>query len=306
VESRTGRNGHGASVASRHRHSGLSRASDRSLRCARSAETPGYGSSWKRQERASRDSPGRPACTSSTLTPQISSPREPDTSSACSTSWASGGGPQTQQMEANMIPLSRGRLILLALTTLLLVVVGTAAARNFRSYCCVGVSNAPVETGVWFTGNSTWGLARRDLSTIVFNAVGFNGINNYGPTTLNPTYFTPTACDSPNYDLCIFDHPYGNNNLLGFNQCVPGYQSQAHPNQVCFRGYNKVNLTYVTTEALARHVVCHEMGHSVGVTHYIDSNPPAMADDATVCATNGATYPTNLGAHEIAHINGRY
>jgi hypothetical protein len=48
------------------------------------------------------------------------------------------------------------------------------------------------------------------MSTIVFNAVGFNGNGNDGLTDLNPTYYTPAACDSANYDLCLFDHPYGN------------------------------------------------------------------------------------------------
>lgn len=166
-----------------------------------------------------------------------------------------------------------------------------AEASNFGSFGTPGAGGT--NNGVWLTPDSGWLVGRRALtapySTGVAEAVG----EEYGPTDLNVGVFSPSTCDI--YDVCVYDHDYGDNGLNGWNACA-GAVIGNHPTQKCVQAWVRINLFFSPPP---KRIACHELGHSVGLRH---TDEQASCVKRTIEGGNSET----LSAHDKAHINDNY
>jgi hypothetical protein len=86
---------------------------------------------------------------------------------------------------------------------------------------------------------------------------------------------------------------------------------------VCSAAHLYINEGYISTlvypVTTLRKTECHEIGHSVGLTHYNDVNgdypdPPSGQDDCMISGSlpSASSVFTTYGTHHINHINGYY
>lgn len=174
------------------------------------------------------------------------------------------------------------------LAVVLVATASGAKAANFGSAGTAGTFG--LTNGVWLQVNSTWTVAKVSLEAGTANAVDSVMSTQYGPTVLNVSVST-ASCAS--YDTCVSDSWYGANGAAGWNQCA-GTTAGSHPNQTCTQTFVKVNLSYAIDEDV---VVCHELGHSVGLRH---------TSSTTSCMYTSATTVYVLEPHDIGHIDGHY
>lgn len=173
-----------------------------------------------------------------------------------------------------------------------ILVATPSAADNFGSEGTVGSDG--VKSGVWFTPDATWKVINRGLTSTYSAAASTVLTNQYAPTTLSLWYTSSGLCGAGGgpFDLCLYDDHYGDNGFSGWNACHL-YYSGTHPNQTCGQQWVRVNLTYSPP---ANFVMCHEIGHSVGLRH--TSNPGS-------CLNINNTSQV-LHQHDKDHINSRY
>lgn len=149
---------------------------------------------------------------------------------------------------------------------LCVLAVKTSYATNFGSQGTPG--SGGTTNGVFKTNNAYWNVIRRDLTTNYSDGVtltlgvDYDEIPGFTATTWEESY-----CQESGMDVCVFDFDYGDNNLYGWNACAGSY-SGTHPNMVCELNYTRINLHYAPP---AMRIACHELGHSVGLRHTIDS-----------------------------------
>ena len=140
-------------------------------------------------------------------------------------------------------------------------------------------------------------VKRVDLTAAYATAVSNVVADVYSPTDLNAySLVNDSACYTANR-ICTFDYDYGNNGFFGWTACVSGTSSGTNPNRTCGRQFVRFNLNY-SPPSVSR-LVCHELGHTVGLRHGDETNS-CMFDPIT-----GSTSST-LTSHDRAHIDGRY
>ena len=104
-------------------------------------------------------------------------------------------------------------------------------------------------------------------------AVDWSLANVYDPTAL--LAFTTTGA----WDTVLYNSYYGNNGLLGWHRCPESaQQGGSHPRHYCMDGEIRWNLSYTATfdtQNERRGIVCHELGHSIGL-----SPDPPMSGEA--------------------------
>lgn len=187
---------------------------------------------------------------------------------------------------------SRGRAVA---AVLLLVLVATIAPGRAVSASNFGSQAGPVlfglTTGVWLTTNSTLLVGRVELTATYSNAVQSVMSSEYNPTDLSVIVESPASCWG-GYDVCVFDLNFGDIGYHAWNSCA-GTTSGSHPNQTCSVQYVRINLLF---NPPANYVVCHEVGHSIGLRH---------SDDSASCMDEEGSSPV-LTNHDKGHINARY
>lgn len=147
---------------------------------------------------------------------------------------------------------------------------------------------------------SSIGIAEFSLTSQVSTNVNWVKNNVIDPTDLSSTRYTnQTNCaDSLGHDICVFDEFYPPEvNWYGAADCV-GTQSGNDPNRTCSRSRVRINLT--NGGQPTQPVVCHEMGHSVGLRH---------RTDVSSCLWNLGPPSSNSSvwdAHDKAHVNTKY
>ncbi len=189
--------------------------------------------------------------------------------------------------------MARG-LMSVALLAAALTIPVVAHSANVGSLGSAGnILNHQIN-GVWFVPTSGWDVGRRDLTTTYSNGVAATISNSFGPTRLNVGLFSPTSCGST-YEVCVFDINYGNNGVLGWNQCV-GTVVGADPLQTCSQQWVRINLD---ESPPAQRIACHELAHAVGLRHTAEQ---ASCVKATINGGNSSF----LSGHDIEHINIRY
>lgn len=187
----------------------------------------------------------------------------------------------------------RGHVVpLIAIIFLAVTQPATVSATNWGSLGTPGISGTT--NGVWLTPNNTWHIGRRAL-TAAHNTGVINSANDdYGPTDLVVSVSSASSCPDADWDQCVFDSDYGNNGLVGWNQCA-GSTNGSHPNQVCTLGFTKINLHY--SSWTPAEVACHELGHSIGLR------------EGTALAGSCMRDPAESGIllqHDRNHINNHY
>lgn len=110
------------------------------------------------------------------------------------------------------------------------------------------------------------------LPTIIRTALGWSFANNYG-TNLDMFQTTTSA-----WDVAVRELDYGSNGAVGWIDCPPtAVQSGSHPSHHCADQVFRIDDVYIydyDTTNEARNLVCHELGHTVGLRHSNDSDSP--------------------------------
>lgn len=186
-------------------------------------------------------------------------------------------------------PLQLRRLVLLFAA--LCVAPPVALATNFGSSA----------SGYRLAEDSYPGVAKLNLSYAASDGVNHTVINVYNPTDLLGAILNnQTNCaDSLGHDVCVLDANYGTTGWYGITECI-GTSFGSHPNMRCTRSRVRLNLTYYSFwQNFPRHLVCHEMGHSVGLQH---------RGSGSTCLYTPAfgPFPNYWDAHDNAHVNAHY
>lgn len=191
---------------------------------------------------------------------------------------------------------------------ILLVVLQPAAisiAGNVGSAGTPGTGDPFVQNGVWLTPNSTWAIAEVNLTAGMSSAL-FSALGDYVNQDLHVQngQATPvSSCTgSSGWDLCAFDLNYGDNGLVGVNQCA-GFVNGAHPNQTCTMDWVKYNNFYVDGYVASKKqfVACHEIAHGWGLRH-----PRPINQDSGSCIRDDGVVKVHLSTHSLNHLNTLY
>lgn len=114
-------------------------------------------------------------------------------------------------------PAWRRRMLVATVLAVGLGGTSSVQATNFGSEGIAGVGEG--KSGVWFTENSTFIVAKRAMTAVYSAGVSDALIDEYSPTDLIVGISTTDACVDANHDTCVYDDDYGDNGLNGWNAC---------------------------------------------------------------------------------------
>lgn len=197
-------------------------------------------------------------------------------------------------------------LLLMAVTVLLstLMIPTVASADNWGSEPCAaaGPNNVPPRRCVHLGDNTLhqWcedGTVGNQVPGILAAVV--EAMDDYDfYTVITTEHYCPITVHR---DVIIADFDYGNNGYTGWTECVPGTELiGAHPYRSCdsqkirFNG-NSRYAWEVDTHNERLTLACHEIGHTLGLWHFANSDKS--------CLNNNALVTSN---HDDAHINFNY
>jgi hypothetical protein len=209
------------------------------------------------------------------------------------------------------VPLRRLAVAAVAGLAGLAVAAPSASASNFGSTPCGGTPPNCVSLG----NNRTHTVRFRYLGQTSTSHEDIPGIraattyvlaNVYSKTDLT-AYHTDT---DPQPDVVMDDFNFAAfPTIAGWVNCGRDSTGQggSHPNKWC-RGQTLTLNSYLywsgsgvfDTAAQRRNVVCHELGHTVGLRHRTDTKKSCMWTYA------GGGAAATIDAHDRAHINGHY
>lgn len=138
------------------------------------------------------------------------------------------------------------------------------------------------------------------LPTIIRTAFGWSFTNNYG-TNLDMFQTTTSS-----WDVTARELNYGSTGVVGWVDCPPtAFQGGSHPSHHCADQILRLNDVYdfqYDTTNEARSVVCHELGHTVGLRHSNDVDSPGS------CMFRVGPDPTRIGLtpHDYEYLFSRY
>lgn len=181
-----------------------------------------------------------------------------------------------------------------AAMVLLLGAVYPALASNWGSTGSAGVVGTT--NAVSLLPDRTMTVKRVELTSSYSNAVFAIVTDRYNPTDLVASVGANTNSCPTSDRICVFDHDYGNNNLYGWTACHSG-SAGSNPSRTCAHQWVRLNLFY--TPPSSSRLVCHELGHTVGLRHGGETNScvySPIADSTT----------TSLTTQDVNHINAHY
>lgn len=192
------------------------------------------------------------------------------------------------------------------------LVAPPAGATNFGSTTC-GSGSPP--NCVSLANNRYHAVRYRHLGETASSREDIPGIRDAANWVLKNVYDATDMSayhddDDSRPDVIMDDFSYsGFSGIAGWVNCPSDNtgQSGSNPNRWC-RGQTLTLNSYLywadtgvfDTATQRRNVVCHELGHTVGLRHRSDSRDSCMWTYA------GAGAAAGLDGHDRAHVNGRY
>lgn len=171
-------------------------------------------------------------------------------------------------------------LVIIAVALILGLLLPTPFARGSNDKNIVAGQNSDVTVGLV------------SLTSAVSSAVGWNDSNNYEPTDMTMSLYSGDG-----REVDVYDANYGDTSWVGHYFC----EGISGTGTVCLYGTVQVNLYHVpsTNTDYNRAVVCHELGHAVGLAHELGS--------WSSCMISAPTSTTRwLSSHDIGIINSHY
>ncbi len=166
--------------------------------------------------------------------------------------------------------------------SLVLVVSTTAVGGHWRN-------EAGLYKGDDRSGTIDW--QQCDLNARFHDAWHLNNDHDIEPTDIVVT--TGHLCESDDYR--VNDYDYGANGFKGWWECHELVDAD-----MCDRGHVHINLYYGPyTDGEALHVMCQEIGHSIGLGHR-----PNTAGDT--CMDQTATTKKHFDSHDTNVVNEKY
>ncbi len=150
------------------------------------------------------------------------------------------------------------------------------------------------EPGLYFGDDrdGTIDFQQCELTTKYHDAWHLNNDHDIEPTDVVVT--TGHTCD--NLDVRVNDWDYGANGKAGWWEC----HSVAGDGVTCDTGHVHINLNTTKTDGEALHILCQEIGHSVGLGHRPD------ATTATCMDNSDSWDKRHLDAHDSNVINSNH
>ena len=173
------------------------------------------------------------------------------------------------------------RLALVAMTLFLAAIAPTVAASN--------------DLGIHTGTNGYLEVRQYFVQTQTAAQISWNNSNNINPTDLTVVMCTQNGSVSCGIkEVNIADSDWGDSGWYGQWDCI-SWESPT----VCDTGWVDLNTYYGPyTDNVMRSLVCHEVGHAMGLAH---------TSDSTSCLlTYSPPWPVYLNAHDVGIINSKY
>jgi hypothetical protein len=205
--------------------------------------------------------------------------------------------------------IARGVVLALAVGAGLAIAAAPARASNFGSIACAIDPFGEVRTCVSLANNNVHAVrvGGYGLDEIPFLPYAHDNVIAYelDPTDLH-AYLDPA---DPVPDVWVMDRNYGPG-VAAWTECPTNNSGSGgtHPNFWCrgqvvrYNAFFYLSMTgFYDNPQQVETIVCHELGHTVGLRH-----PADTFDPSTCMGAPGQGRPTTYSAHDVAHINSRY
>lgn len=181
----------------------------------------------------------------------------------------------------------------------------TAAPANFSNqFSAYGPCNGPYVAECYAdTDAHNWDC---DLGPNMLTAVVDTLYGSWDTTDLEITLNSDCGNGSHNTYVDVYYYhlnvPNGDYALTDCKDTVAGQPTKCDHWHVTFDPDELV----LHSAAFLKSVACHETGHTVGLWHQPYTGGSGMVDSDWQCMRSDLNFPTNVGAHNVGHVNWWY
>lgn len=170
---------------------------------------------------------------------------------------------------------------------------------------CRDLGSSTHTFGFCQTDNASWTfyvdpqLSNWDYSSTAYANIYWVMNNEYSPTDLNPIWQDPPVYSgSSETDVVMLirsDIPFPAQGTTWCDDAVDGTHCDQH------------YIAFLNQSVVTYPLVCHELGHSVGLTHGMDADPSVSQSDWRLgCMKTPVDSGDTLGSNNISEINATY
>lgn len=159
---------------------------------------------------------------------------------------------------------------------------------------CSGTPTNCISVG----NNNVHRIYFNNLTSNISNALSHTMANDYAPTDL----FMLNESVYANRDVSAMDSTFGTNGAAGWVVCLSGSNqgTDAHGHAWCQSSlyFNLTYTTFYSTPQQRDYVTCHELGHTLGLSHHTGSCMQYRCCDGNGLGT--------LNSSDVQHLNAEY